>query len=395
MSQGYNQSSSSNQGFQQTTSSSWLHTQDWNPSWLPNHGFSSLSIPPPWVEAYSSRSCPATTFYLLPQPGSHVASNVVLCAFESTSFTRTSHHWHRLYSEFRRRSDGCTLLVQTEHSAFLPVDAVAEFVALLWKTHAPYISLEVQLLQSSFSLSPCKALRRWSRVIIKKFVTRENSNVCGTTLPLRLAFSPRDHPSTLCLYLDVSKSSTRDTESIMAVIDLILSLDATIMFDDLHVEGSYAPLVVELLPALLGDKRRLRLQGLPAVHSVACTLLSLGVKLPAALVFDLSSPNAIDTFLSRLPWILASIPDERRSRPLHVHLCFKYDAVLSTQDGRLWSHFDNILAHHDLALITIASLDVDDVPDSKLKTLLSLFLPKTQKRVGLRGSHSSMQMMQH
>ncbi len=57
----------------------------------------------------------------------------------------------------------------------------------------------------------------------------------------------------------------------MAVIDLILSLDATIMLDDLHVEGSYAPLVVELLPALLGDKRRLRLQGLPAVH---CELAS-------------------------------------------------------------------------------------------------------------------------
>ncbi|KAF8902498.1 hypothetical protein CPB85DRAFT_1564622 [Mucidula mucida] len=337
MSQGYNQSSSSNQGFQQTTSSSWLHTQDWNPSWLPNDGFLSLSIQPQWVEARIPSSCPATAFYLLSRLGSHVASNVVLCIIKSTSSTRSSRDWNRLFSEISTRFNECTLLVQTERSAFLLVDAVAEFVALLWTMHSPYISLEVQLLQPRFPLTPCKALRRWRRLIIKKFVMHEHSNVYGTTLPLRLAFSPRDHPSTLCLYLDVSKSSTRDTESIMAVIDLILSLDATIMLDDLHVEGSYAPLVVELLPALLGDKRRLRLQGLPAVHSVACTLLSLGVKLPAALVLDLSSPNAIDTFLSWLPWILASIPDERRSRPLHVHLCFKYDAVLSTQDHMLWS----------------------------------------------------------
>ncbi len=89
--------------------------------------------------------------------------------------------------------------------------------------------------------------------------------------PLRLSFSPYDDTSTLCVYLDVLKSSTGDNKFIMTIINGLLSLDATIMLDDLHVEGSYAPLVVELLPTLLGDERLLRLQGLPAVH---CELAS-------------------------------------------------------------------------------------------------------------------------
>ncbi|KAF8902512.1 hypothetical protein CPB85DRAFT_98055 [Mucidula mucida] len=252
----------------------------------------------------------------------------------------------------------------------------------LLSTPSRYVALEVvnaKLLRSFVSPTPCIAPPKWRRLIIKKFVRYENSNVCGTMLPLRLSFSPYDDTSTLCMYLDVSKSSTGDKEFIMAVIDGLLSLDATIMLDDLHVEGSYAPLVVELLPTLLGDERLLRLQGLPAVYSVACTLLSLGVKLPAALVLDLSSPKAIDIFLSWLPWILASIPDERYTRRLQVHLCFEYNALLRTQDRMRWSNINNILtADHPLALLVITSLDM---PDSILAPLLSVLLPGAQGRL--------------
>ncbi len=66
------------------------------------------------------------------------------------------------------------------------------------------------------------------------------------------------------MYLDGSNSSIGNSESLMAVIDHLLSLDAMIMLDNLDVEGSYAPLVVELLPTLLRIDRLLRLQGLPA-----------------------------------------------------------------------------------------------------------------------------------
>ncbi len=41
------------------------------------------------------------------------------------------------------------------------------------------------------------------------------------------------------MYIDGSNSSTGDTEPVMAVIDRLLSLDATIMLDDLHVEETY------------------------------------------------------------------------------------------------------------------------------------------------------------
>ncbi len=117
---------------------------------------------------------------------------------------------------------------------------------------------------------------------------------------------------------------------------------------------------------------------------MACTLLSLSVKLPATLVLDLSSPNAIDTFLSWLPWVLASIPDERHTRPLHVHLCFKYDAVLGTKDHRLWSDLKDILAEHPLARIAIESLDaIDNVPYSVLNVLLTGLMRRAREKLSL------------
>ncbi|KAF8902494.1 hypothetical protein CPB85DRAFT_97718 [Mucidula mucida] len=251
--------------------------------------------------------------------------------------------WHTVYSRclktFRLHSEW-TLIIQAQSSAFLSLDGFSLFMTLLLNTPSRYISLEVfnaELLHPCFFPTPCITPRKWLRLVIKRFLghlSNINSDVGGTTSPLRLSFSARDHTSTLCIYLDGSNSSTGNSESLMAVINHLLSLDASIMLDDLDVEGSYAPLVVELLPALLRNDRLLRLQGLP-VDSVACTRLSLCVKLPAALILDFSTPNAISTFVSWLPRILTSIQDERRAQPLRVYLCFKYDAMLGTKDHRL------------------------------------------------------------
>ncbi len=119
--------------------------------------------------------------------------------------------------------------------------------------------------------------------------------------------------------------------------------------------------------------------------AVACSLLSLSVKLPPALVLDLSSPSAIRTFVYWLPWILTSIPDERRAQPPEVYLCFKYDAVLDTKDPTPWPYLDNILAGHSLAHIIFQSLDtIDNVPDLDLEVLLSCLLPTARAERVLR-----------
>ncbi len=91
---------------------------------------------------------------------------------QSTSYIRTSDHWHCLYSVYCRSFYGCTLLVQTESGVFLPVDAFSALVALLLKT------------MFSSSLTPRPALRKWRRLIHKKLI---RSNVSGTTSPLRLS----------------------------------------------------------------------------------------------------------------------------------------------------------------------------------------------------------------
>ncbi|KAF9017553.1 hypothetical protein BDZ89DRAFT_1074726 [Hymenopellis radicata] len=165
-----------------------------------------------------------------------------------------------------------------------------------------------------------------------------------------------------------------------------------IMLDDLHVEETYASLVVQLLPILFEEGTRLlRLHGLPADRSVACSLLSSScVELPGTLVLDFSSPDSINAFLSWLPGILTSTEIYLRAQPLKVHLCFKYDAALVTKDCMLWADFDNILADDALALITLKSLDaIDNVPDSTLEALLRVLLPKALEKQELRRRHSS------
>ncbi|KAF8900208.1 hypothetical protein CPB85DRAFT_164869 [Mucidula mucida] len=185
------------------------------------------------------------------------------------------------------------------------------------------------------------------------------------------------------MYLDGSNSSIGNSESLMAVIDHLLSLDAMIMLDNLDVEGSYAPLVVELLPTLLRIDRLLRLQGLPA-DSVACTRLSLCVKLPAALIRDFSTPNAISTFVSWLPRILTSIQDERRAQPLRYTSASSTtpcSARKTTGSGRPRQNS----CRPSCGLFSRSRLDtIDNVPDPTLETLFSGLLPKAQAALVLR-----------
>ncbi|KAF9024762.1 hypothetical protein BDZ89DRAFT_1040958 [Hymenopellis radicata] len=105
-------------------------------------------------------------------PDGGLAIMILLCVMHSTSSTGTytppEQTWRGVYSEIYEKfgthngcTDGCTLIVQTENSAFLSLDDLSMFVMLLLETPSRYMSLEVshaQLLQlCSSPNTPCSA----------------------------------------------------------------------------------------------------------------------------------------------------------------------------------------------------------------------------------------------